>query len=172
MLDIKQALQLKRKGILNLDNCIYTDSIPDEQIKELKNYLIDQGLKVEIIDFNFQSIEAEESPETTAIRYLYEAQKIRDKVMSSLDFFIITNYTHLYRNYTTEFLKKSNKPFLCWYVAYSMNLNPIMFLTSKEEENNYGLVNIFTKGGITEAFEQGLKEIEDIVKEAILQKEE
>jgi hypothetical protein len=53
-----------------------------------------------------------------------------------------------------------------------MNLNPIMFLTSKEEENNYGLVNIFTKGGITEAFEQGLKEIEDIVKEAILQKEE
>lgn len=171
-MDIKQALQLKRKGLLNVDNCIFVDSLDSTEVEKLKKHLEEQGLKVNIIDLNFREVNVEESPETTAIRYLYEAQKIRDKVIGSLDFFIITNYINLYRNFTTEFLKKSNPQFLCWYVAYSINLNPIMFMTSKVEENNYALVNIFTKGDIVEAFERGLKEINDIVNEALSQKQE
>ena len=169
-MDIKQALQLKRKGILNVDNCIFTDSLKDSDVQELKVYLEEKGINVKIIDLNFREIKAEESPETTAIRYLYETQKIRDKVIGSLDFYIITNYITLYNNSTVKFLKSSNTSFLCWYLAYSINLNPIMFITSKVEENNYALVNIFTKGDIVEAFERGLKEIDNIVNEAISQK--
>lgn len=166
-MDIKEVLQLKQKGVLNLDNCIFADAIPEEEILTLSHFLTKQGLKVKIFNLEFDDVEAGESPETTAIKYLYNAQKIRDKVIGSLDFYIITNYTSLYKNYITEFLKKSNPQFLCWYVSYSMNLNPIMFLTSKEKENNYALVNIFTKGGVIEAFEKGLVEIQKILEEKL-----
>lgn len=166
-MDIKEALQLKQKGILNLDNCIFVDAIPEEEISTLSDYLTKQGLTVKVFDFDFKDIESDESPETTALKYLYTAQKFRDKVISSLDFYIIKNYTSLYRNYITEFLKKSNPQFLCWYVSYIINLNPMMFLTSKETENNYALVNIFMKGGITEAFEKGIEEIQKILEEKL-----
>jgi len=171
-MDINQALQLKRKSLLNVDNCIFTDAISKEDIKKLESYVESFGVKVNVIDFSFRDIGADESPQTTALRYLYEAQKIRDKVVGSLDFFIITNYTNLYKNFTTEFLKKSDPQFLCWYLTYQMNLNPLMFLTTKANEKYYALVNIFMKGDIIESFNKRLEEIEEIVNEAMNRKEE
>lgn len=165
---LKEALKLRSQGIIAVYNYIVANGLSDKKIEELKAYIEDQGIKTHIIDIEdiVQKVDYNASFETDAMKFLYEFQKIKDKVIASGDFFILRNLNKLYDNTITEALKKSNVQFLVWYVSFQPSFCPIMTLSGKDGLKFGVITSICTEDkSVTEAFNQGLLDLFQLVKE-------
>ena len=162
-MNIKEALQLKIQGIIDLDNCIFINRFTDQDIENLKVIIEKEGIKCKILDFSKCLVAgSRETLETTAIRYIYTIQRYTDIIMHSNRLFLIKDIYLFYNNYITEFLRKTNPAFLCWYLSYNTSCHPIMILDTSTNANNYGLINITTKD-ILNGYQRGLKELENLI---------
>lgn len=162
-MNIQEALDLKVKGILNLDNCICVDNFTEKQVQLLKSYLIQQKQEVIVLNCNKLFTETTASMESSAIKYLYILQKYLDIILRSNKLYLIQDIHKFYDNNIINSLQKTNPAFVCWFLAFNYNCNPIMFLNTKPTSTNKGLINVIAKEDIVEAFNKGLEKLENII---------
>lgn len=168
---LSEIMLLKQKGIIDMDNVIVVNNFEDEEVNSLAEYIEQKNpnIKCEVLPKNDYSPLPQESVETSATRFLYELQKVRDHIIQHRDtLFLYQNFNDFYKNEITEILNKSNPSFLVWYLNYLPTFHPIMYINKRDTEGHYGLINIYgDKPGfvLTESFEKGLEEMDQILKE-------
>lgn len=171
-MNLPEVLKLKSSGILNLDNLVVVNWFSDEEIQTLKDYIEEKyNYQCQVVELNLDIVPGD-SFETTLVSFTLQLQKLRDKIVSSNDFFIFKDFYQFYKNDLTPLVEKSNPQYLIWYLSYTPTFNPIMFINKNENASHYGLVNIFNENGksLISNFERGLEEIGKIYKEYVNQK--
>lgn len=165
---LQRALELKRKGIIPLDNFIYLNGFTAEEVGTFAERVEKEfGMKTEIRDIEkiVSNIDPKQSHETNATRFIYEMQQLRDEVISSNSFFIICNIESYYSNSIVNLLKTCNISFLVWYISFNPSFYPLLTINRNEEEVKVGLITKCCKipENLLDTMKEGLKELFETV---------
>lgn len=176
---LREVLRLKPQGILDLDNCICLDNIQQQEVEKLQSYIQDCcGVQTQVVDLDFSDVDVNDSDETSALKFMVKVGQLKDTIYCNSDkLFLIKNFAEFYNNETTKFLKNANTHFLLWYLSFDINhlnlFSPIMFINSKYDASNLGIVNVLAGDGsdIVQCFQSGLQEVQRILQEVQQEKE-
>lgn len=167
---LKEALDLKIKGIADVDNFIYLNGYEHSEAQALaKNIRNKYEVEVQVIDLKdiTNNFDSSASHETNATKFIYELMKIRDKVMQDNCFFLLLDISSFYnKNEIVTLLGKSNINFLLWYTSFVPTFTPLFNINRSDDTLNFGVVNEVCPDPklLSTAFDDGLEKLFSLIK--------
>lgn len=167
---LKEALDLKIKGIAEVDNFIYLNGYEHSEAQALaKDIRNKYEVEVRIIDLKdiTSNFDSSASHETNATKFIYELMKIRDKVMQDNCFFLLLDISSFYnKNEIVTLLGKSNINFLLWYTSFVPTFTPLFNINRSDDTLNFGIVNEVCPDPklLPTAFDDGLEKLFSLIK--------
>ena len=167
---LKEALDLKIKGIADVDNFIYLNGYEHSEAQALaKDIRSKYGVEVHLIDLKdiTNNFDSSASHETNATKFIYELMKVRDKVMQDNCFFLLLDISSFYnKNEIVTLLGKSNINFLLWYTSFVPTFTPLFNINRSDDTLNFGIVNEVCPDPnlLPTAFDDGLEKLFSLIK--------
>lgn len=167
---LKEALDLKIKGIADVDNFIYLNGYEHSEAQALaKDIRSKYGVEVCLIDLKdiTNNFDSSASHETNATKFIYELMKVRDKVMQDNCFFLLLDISSFYnKNEIVTLLGKSNINFLLWYTSFVPTFTPLFNINRSDDTLNFGIVNEVCPDPklLPTAFDDGLEKLFSLIK--------
>lgn len=167
---LKEALDLKIKGIADVDNFIYLNGYEHSEAQALaKDIRSKYGVEVHLVDLKdiTNNFDSSASHETNATKFIYELMKVRDKVMQDNCFFLLLDISSFYnKNEIVTLLGKSNINFLLWYTSFVPTFTPLFNINRSDDTLNFGIVNEVCPDPklLPTAFDDGLEKLFSLIK--------
>lgn len=167
---LKEALDLKIKGIADVDNFIYLNGYEHSEAQALaKDIRSKYGVEVHLVDLKdiTNNFDSSASHETNATKFIYELMKVRDKVIQDNCFFLLLDISSFYnKNEIVTLLGKSNINFLLWYTSFVPTFTPLFNINRSDDTLNFGIVNEVCPDPklLPTAFDDGLEKLFSLIK--------